>query len=141
LRFGLYKSVPSGANSAPSDLQRSGEFQMKKAAALFLALIALPVMTADASFALTKSEKRYCQREAERYADRRAAGNTVGGAIGGAVVGGILGGVIGGGSGRDVGTGAAIGAGVGGVGGAVRSSQRWRDYYWREYNRCVKRMD
>jgi uncharacterized protein YcfJ len=116
--------------------------QMKKAVSLFFALVALPILTADVSFAkLTQSEKRYCQREAERYADRRAASNTVGGAIGGAVVGGILGGVIGGGSGRDVGTGAAIGAGVGGVGGAVRSSQRWRDYYWREYNRCANRLD
>jgi hypothetical protein len=30
---------------------------------------------------------------------------------------------------------------VGGVGGAVRSSQRSRDCYWKEYNRCVRRMD
>ena len=80
---------------------------MKKAATLFLALFALPMLSADPGYALTKSEKRYCQRQAEKYADRRSTGNTVGGAIGGAVVGGILGGVIGGSN--DIGTGAAIG--------------------------------
>jgi uncharacterized protein YcfJ len=115
---------------------------MMKAVSLLGTLLALSVGAADVSYAkLTQSERRYCQREGERYADRRTANNVVGGAIGGAVVGGIIGGIVGGGSGRDVGTGAAIGAGVGGVGGAARSSQRWRDYYWREYNRCVRRLD
>ncbi|MCA3575332.1 MAG: hypothetical protein IOC86_15550, partial [Aestuariivirga sp.] len=53
---------------------------MKLAATLFLAFLALPVMTIDVSAGLTNSERRFCQREAERYADRRSAGNTVGGA-------------------------------------------------------------
>ena len=27
------------------------------------------------------------------------------------------------------------------VGGAVRSSQRWKDYYWKKYKDCVKKYD
>jgi len=112
---------------------------MKKAALFCLTLLVMPTFLADTSFALTQSQKNYCRRKAENYADERSAGNTVGGAIGGAVVGGILGGIITGGKGSGVGTGAAVGAGVGGVGGAVRSSQRWQNYYWDKYNNCISK--
>jgi len=113
---------------------------MKKALLFCMITLAAPAFLASPGHAvLSKQEQRYCERKARDYADDRSVGNTVGGAIGGAVVGGILGGVIGGPSGGSIGTGAAIGAGVGAVSGSVRSSRRWKDYYWSEYNRCVKK--
>lgn len=113
---------------------------MKKTVILILSALVMPALTAAPGNAtLTNSEKRYCQRKAENYADERSVGNTVGGAIGGAVVGGIIGGLVTGGRGSGVGTGAAIGAGVGGVGGAARSSERWRSYYWKKYDECVRK--
>ena len=104
---------------------------MKKALLFCMITLAAPAFLASPGHAvLSKQEQRYCERKARDYADDRSVGNTVGGAIGG---------VIGGPSGGSIGTGAAIGAGVGAVSGSVRSSHRWKDYYWSEYNRCVKK--
>ena len=110
---------------------------MKKAAVFCLTLLLMPAVMAESSFAVTQSQKNYCRNKAQRYADDKSVGSTVGGAIGGAVVGGIIGGIVTGGRGSGIGTGAAIGAGAGGVTGAVRSSQTWKNYYWKKYNSCL----
>lgn len=113
---------------------------MKKATLFCLTLLVMPAFMAEAGHAaLTQSEKNFCARKAEKYADEKSVGTTVGGAMAGALAGGIVGGLITGGKGSGIGTGAAVGAGVGGVGGAVRSSQTWKNYYWNRYNKCIQK--
>ena len=97
-------------------------------------LIPFAASPAKAQYRRRESADSYCDRLARDYANRNTSGSVLEGAAEGAISGAIFGAILGN-AGRGAGAGAALGA----VGSGIRKNERWNNYYWREYDQCMRR--